>query len=227
MRSFLAVCLVLLVGISNDCRADTATDKVRRQLSTDPSLGLDEYVIRDKVFSLVQRGWLRVDVDKKMKAYGLVTATPATPTPCTPGDRGLLCVFRSDSASASRSEPEYWIEFVYDGVNRLEDVVVTRFQKDLVHPYSTEDLRPGNYSKVKLQKGLGLGSTVGDFEDVYGKGEVIHAAPRGWPLGRLFELGGGQRIYVGVNVRRMSLDEYRDVRRAPEKLRRYKVELIL
>jgi hypothetical protein len=109
----------------------------------------------------------------------------------------------------------------------LEDVVVTRFQKDLVHPYSTEDLKPGNYSKVKLQTGLGLGSTVGDFENVYGMGEIIDGAPPGWPLGLLFELGGGQRIFVGVNIRKMSPDEFRDIRRSPEKLRLYKVELIL
>jgi hypothetical protein len=204
--------------------AGTATEKVRKQLRIENAVQIDEHIIRSRVLSLVSLGKKRIEVNEIMAAYGLVAATSEKPTSCWPGDRGLLCEFRSVGVAVTESDPKYWIEFVYDDSGRLEDVVATRFQDDIAHPYSTEDIKPGNHSRLTLRNGLGIGSTIGEFQDVYGEGEPIGTA--GWPLGLVFDVEG-KNLFVAVDVRKLSRDDVRSIRKDPKRLRPYKVELIL
>ena len=125
-----AVLIIALTSIANGQKNESPEEQIRRHLRLDPKAPIDIWSIRSKVLQIVHIGQPWQSVEKAMAPYGLDRYSEARPTPCGPGDNGLLCSFQADAEDPG-GKRTYWIEFFYwgDDINNqvLEDVAVTLF----------------------------------------------------------------------------------------------------
>jgi hypothetical protein len=222
MRKWIPVLIFFLLPAL--CFASSASDRLKQSFNIKNTGPLDEYTLREVILKAIPPGSSSETALKRLEELGLDFRGT-----CFPGDTSpITCTIRSSSGTKKDNDPNFSFDFVFNKDNKISDVIVTRWYKDIVKSFVTTYKKPDN--KIKLKSGLGVGSTIAELEKVYGRWEVdeVGHPEEGWPLTVNFYPKDNQlSLVVGIEIGAMVQIEFNELKGNQSRLRTMPAGIIL
>lgn len=222
MRKWIAILIFCL--IPTICLASSATERLKQGFTIRNTGPLDEYTLREAILKAIPPGSSSDAVLKRLEERGLDFRGT-----CFPGERSpITCGIHSTPGTKKDNDPNFSFDFVFDEANKVANVIVTRWYRDIAKTFITTYKKPDN--KIKLKSGLSVGSTIADLEKVYGRWEVDEVGhwEEGWPLTVNFYSKDDQlSLIVGIEIEDMSRKEFKVLSENQSRLRTMPAGIIL
>lgn len=222
MRKWAAVFIFSLIPTL--CFAASATERLKKAFNIQNTGAIDEYTLREAILKAIPPGSSSETTLQRLDQRGLDFRGT-----CFPGDTSpITCTIRSSSGTMKDNDPNFSFDFVFNKNNKISDVVVTRWYRDIVKNFITTYKKPDN--KIRLKSGLGVGSTIMELEKVYGQWEVDEVGhwEDGWPLTINFYPKENQlSLVVGIEIGDISQKEFNDLKSNQSRLRTMPAAIIL